>query len=907
MAGQSVNNNQNFVKVDLKSTYKIGTTRAQMGEDSSKKSIFNKLDANHDGKLDKDELKGLVTYNGKQYMKTKDLGNGYAMAVGEDGKTYKLKLKSSASQADKTKNQSGTTQANAKSAPVKTNSAQTKTLNYLIKENKSARQAFDKQMEQDGWAGDVADGVSALWGSKNRASKVRKDLSANNKNMSELKKAAQQGEEQFKTKFEQIYGVKYNQKAIDNYMKDPSDANYQKAFGTKQQNIKKRVNEYNQSQQTGAAVVKTTAKVGGAIGAGVAIAATGGAAGVVLLGTAAATTAISAGVEETDRMHITGQHKDASGKTVKDKGTFREGTDHRKILKDAAIDGAAVLAGGAVGKGAQVIAKGTKVVQVGATMAGDVATGAVQEKVQTGEVTLTGTLMNAGMSGVGSAASTGLLKSGVNKLKKAFWNNQAPTVTRYKAAKPNVESSAAQTKNSKADTPATPVKTGKKEYVSPETKEVSLGLQDDICAGSGESGGGFWSKLFGGSKKTEQTTPAPTRGGIPEETRNAAKEKLRAAQKASTPKPTPAPQPAPAPVTPKPQTHIGHGVPDTYTFKNVKYGGSGMRELEGLSPSSVRRDLKYNETQIIHENGRTYIIQHHTQGSNGGTRVGDHRGFSFEGDIPDEVCNSFLKDFNWDSIGSTGAVAQRMNQTIEQFKSGTHVSTPKPTPAPQPAPTPVTPKPTPAPQPAPTPVTPKPTPAPQPAPTPVTPKPTPAPQPGPTPVTPKPTPAPQPTTPHAAGARELNFEFENIGNIGGSPAVARTMQDGHNVVIQRADGSGNQIILEPGASFTQSGKTISNLDGRIDMDIPASSPVRPQRPAETRQMKFTEVMNQGIVLHTSSNNPSMVGTFMANNDGSITAIIGDNSFNLTPGTVCFLKDGTQMTYLKDMTLRISTP
>ena len=121
-------------------------------------------------------------------------------------------------------------------------------------------------------------------------------------------------------------------------------------------------------------------------------------------------------------MHITGQHKDSSGKIVDDKGVFREGTDHGQILKDATIDGAAVFAGGAVGKAAQVVAKGRKFVQVGANVAGDVATGAVQEKIQTGDVTLSGTLTNTAFSGLGSAAGTGLLKDGVRKFKKTFGN-----------------------------------------------------------------------------------------------------------------------------------------------------------------------------------------------------------------------------------------------------------------------------------------------------------------------------------------------------------------------------------------------------------------------------------------------------------------------------------------------------
>ncbi len=305
-------------------------------------------------------------------------------------------------------------------------------IQMLDKTGKDAKASFDKQLADDGWAGDLADGVSALWGSKNRASKVRKDLEIYQNNITQLQKAAKQGDEVFNKKFEQIYGVKYNQAAIDAYKKNPNDENYKKAFGTRQQDIQKRVSDYNKSQQTGATVVKTTAK----IGAGVAIGVATGGTGLVALGVAAAgTAAVSALVEETDRAHLTGQHKNADGKTVKDKGTFRAGTDHGKILKDAAFDGAAVMAGGAVGKGAQIIAKGSKGLQISANIVGDVATGAVQEKLQTGEVTLTGTLMNAGMSGVGSAVSTGVLKDGIVKLKKGFNNIKS---TKFSTSKSNL-------------------------------------------------------------------------------------------------------------------------------------------------------------------------------------------------------------------------------------------------------------------------------------------------------------------------------------------------------------------------------------------------------------------------------------------------------------------------------------
>ena len=133
-------------------------------------------------------------------------------------------------------------------------------------------------------------------------------------------------------------------------MLKPSAANFKKAFGSKQ-SIGERVAKYNESQQQGAAVVKTGAEVAGAIALTAATVATGGAAGVIAAAAVAGATTMAADViaEETDRMKITGQYKDADGNIVKDnKGVFRDGTDHGEIMKDGLIDGgiAALTLGG---------------------------------------------------------------------------------------------------------------------------------------------------------------------------------------------------------------------------------------------------------------------------------------------------------------------------------------------------------------------------------------------------------------------------------------------------------------------------------------------------------------------------------------------------------------------------------
>ena len=76
--------------------------------------------------------------------------------------------------------------------------AQNVTIGVLDSQVSSAEKAFKQQLAEDGWAGDFADGISVLWGSDNRASKVQKDLDTQNKNIEELKNAANKGQKEFK-------------------------------------------------------------------------------------------------------------------------------------------------------------------------------------------------------------------------------------------------------------------------------------------------------------------------------------------------------------------------------------------------------------------------------------------------------------------------------------------------------------------------------------------------------------------------------------------------------------------------------------------------------------------------------------------------------------------------------------
>ena len=205
--------------------------------------------------------------------------------------------------------------------------AQKVTVNMMSNQLDQAQAAFDKQMNADGWAEDVADGISVLWGSNNRASKVREDLKTYRNNINQLKNAAKQGDAQFKTKFKQIYGVNYNQNAIANYYLRPTKANYQKAFGTKN-DIGYRVAKYNESQKAGGEWVKTGAKVAAGIAAvataipsgGSSIAAYAAGLGAAGVATAAADIAI-----------------DVSNKAVSKEG-LQDG-ELEQYVKDGVIDG----------------------------------------------------------------------------------------------------------------------------------------------------------------------------------------------------------------------------------------------------------------------------------------------------------------------------------------------------------------------------------------------------------------------------------------------------------------------------------------------------------------------------------------------------------------------------------------
>lgn len=321
--------------------------------------------------------------------------------------------------------------------------AREETVNMLDEQIKNAQKAFDNQQAEDGWAGDFADGISVLWGSDNRASKVSEDLETYRANLAKLREAATKSGDDFKSAFKEMFGTEYDENAIANYIKTPSNENYQKAFGTKN-NIAERVAKYNESQQTGAAVVKTTAT----IGAGVAIGVATGGTGLAAMGVAAgATAASSAAINASDRI-------------TSDVG-LKEG-ELTEIAKNAAWDGASVLAGGVVGKVAGSTIRGAsnaaRAGRAAANTAGDVAMGAAQEYAETGKVSAGGIATNAALGAVGIAAESGAFQKVNNAIKRTPETSGANTINQLYDESGDVVSGGFFSRSSKKPVDLTPDK-----------------------------------------------------------------------------------------------------------------------------------------------------------------------------------------------------------------------------------------------------------------------------------------------------------------------------------------------------------------------------------------------------------------------------------------------------------------
>ena len=101
--------------------------------------------------------------------------------------------------------------------PVNVREEFSNTINTLSSMHDKAKTAFENQLAEDGWSARLADKLSGLWGSKNRASLVKKDLIKYDNQIKALDAAAKKGN--FKAKFRETFGVGYNKKEIENFEK----------------------------------------------------------------------------------------------------------------------------------------------------------------------------------------------------------------------------------------------------------------------------------------------------------------------------------------------------------------------------------------------------------------------------------------------------------------------------------------------------------------------------------------------------------------------------------------------------------------------------------------------------------------------------------------------------------------
>lgn len=112
-----------------------------------------------------------------------------------------------------------TTQTEIKTQPVQVEVREefANTINTLSSMHDKAREAFNNQVAADGWSGKLADKISVLWGSKNRASVVNQDLIEFDNDVQRLDNAAKAGN--FKATFKETFGLDYNKEAVDNFEK----------------------------------------------------------------------------------------------------------------------------------------------------------------------------------------------------------------------------------------------------------------------------------------------------------------------------------------------------------------------------------------------------------------------------------------------------------------------------------------------------------------------------------------------------------------------------------------------------------------------------------------------------------------------------------------------------------------
>ena len=101
----------------------------------------------------------------------------------------------------------------------------------------NAQKSFETQYKKGGLFAKSVDAISGLWMSKNRSQLVKKDIEIYNANLETLNKSIKKGN--FPEKFEEIFGVKYQQKNIDAF----NEANQRLMLASTTQYMSDTVNE----------------------------------------------------------------------------------------------------------------------------------------------------------------------------------------------------------------------------------------------------------------------------------------------------------------------------------------------------------------------------------------------------------------------------------------------------------------------------------------------------------------------------------------------------------------------------------------------------------------------------------------------------------------------------------------
>mgnify|MGYP007039204907 FL=1 len=104
-----------------------------------------------------------------------------------------------------------------------------KVTDTLIQTGENAQTSLNGQLASDGWAGRVADKISVLWNSKNRAHLVQADIDTYKSQMQGLKDSIK--ENKFKDKFKEVFGIEYVNSNVTKYSKKAKQ--FEKAVTTK--------------------------------------------------------------------------------------------------------------------------------------------------------------------------------------------------------------------------------------------------------------------------------------------------------------------------------------------------------------------------------------------------------------------------------------------------------------------------------------------------------------------------------------------------------------------------------------------------------------------------------------------------------------------------------------------------